>query len=188
MIRKFFKVSAVIVLATAMSACRTTELDDDFGFNENGGSAYSEDGGFVDTPVMGEDTGLGGLPVDPVDNFKPFAPEMQKWDNIYFMKNKYTLSSSAKQKLDIVVADMLSNSDYALVIEGHCSIEGSTEFNRSLSEKRALAAQKYLIEKGVNTANINTVAYGEERPAIEGSSEAAHSKNRRDVFIMGTKE
>jgi len=51
-----------------------------------------------------------------------------------------------------------------------------------------LAAQKYLIEKGVNPANINTVAYGEERPAIEGSSEAAHSKNRRDVFIMGTKE
>jgi len=188
MIRKFFKITAVIALAAGMSACRTTEIDDDFQTDSSGGY-YSEGTGLVDdTSILGDSSGLDGLPPAVESEFKPLADELQKWDNIYFKKNKFNISESAKQKLNILAADMLANPEYALVIEGHCSIEGSAEYNRSLSEKRALAAQSYLIAKGVNPANINTVPYGEDRPAIEGNSEAAHSKNRRDVFIMGTKE
>jgi peptidoglycan-associated lipoprotein len=40
----------------------------------------------------------------------------------------------------------------------------------------------YLIALGVNADRVSTVSYGEERPAVLGSNEAAWAQNRRAVF------
>ncbi|MDP4220286.1 MAG: binary toxin-like calcium binding domain-containing protein [Bacteroidota bacterium] len=52
-------------------------------------------------------------------------------------------------------------------IEGHASGEGEAKHNQELSELRAAAVKKWLVDQGVNPVHIaNTVGYGSSRPLI----------------------
>lgn len=70
-------------------------------------------------------------------------------------------------------------------LEGHSDERGSREYNIGLGERRAQAVRRALMLQGVTEAQITTVSYGEERPAVQGSDEAAYSKNRRVEFVYG---
>ena len=50
-------------------------------------------------------------------------------------------------------------------------------------ERRAQAVRRALMLLGVGEGQITTVSYGEERPAVEGSDEAAWAKNRRVEIV-----
>lgn len=69
-----------------------------------------------------------------------------------------------------------------VTIEGHCDERGSDEYNLALGERRANAVKQYLVDSGV-TATIDTVSYGESRPAVEGHDESAWRMNRRAEFV-----
>jgi len=69
-----------------------------------------------------------------------------------------------------------------VTIEGHCDERGSDEYNLALGERRANAVKQYLVDSGV-TASIDTVSYGESRPAVQGSDESAWRMNRRAEFV-----
>jgi peptidoglycan-associated lipoprotein len=70
-------------------------------------------------------------------------------------------------------------------LEGHTDERGSREYNIGLGERRAQTVRKALMLQGVSEGQITTVSYGEERPAAEGSDEAAYSKNRRVELVQG---
>jgi len=69
-----------------------------------------------------------------------------------------------------------------VTVEGHCDERGSDEYNLALGERRANAVKQYLVDSGV-TAAIDTVSYGESRPAVQGSDESAWRMNRRAEFV-----
>jgi len=71
------------------------------------------------------------------------------------------------------------NAARKLRLEGHSDERGSREYNIGLGERRAQAVRRALMLQGVNETQLTTVSYGEERPAVQGSDEAAYSKNRR---------
>ncbi len=66
----------------------------------------------------------------------------------------------------------------SLLVEGHCDERGTTDYNIALGAKRAEVVKRYLAEMGV-TAKIDTVSFGKELPAAQGTGEAAWAKNRR---------
>ena len=66
-----------------------------------------------------------------------------------------------------------------VVVEGHTDERGGREYNLALGQKRAEAVAKSLTLVGAQDAQIEAVSYGEERPAVSGSSEEAWAKNRR---------
>jgi peptidoglycan-associated lipoprotein len=70
-------------------------------------------------------------------------------------------------------------------IEGHCDEQGSSEYNLALGEKRARAAQTYLVTLGYPAGKISAISYGKERPADKGHDEAAWAKNRRAELKIG---
>ncbi|HLS80273.1 MAG TPA: OmpA family protein, partial [Steroidobacter sp.] len=70
-------------------------------------------------------------------------------------------------------------------LEGHSDERGSREYNIGLGERRAQAVRRALMLQGVGDAQITTVSYGEERPAVQGSDESAYSKNRRVELVYG---
>ena len=39
-----------------------------------------------------------------------------------------------------------------------------------------------MVTLGVNPSQLEMISYGKENPAVQGNSEAAWSKNRRDDF------
>jgi peptidoglycan-associated lipoprotein len=70
-------------------------------------------------------------------------------------------------------------------LEGHTDERGSREYNIGLGERRAQTVRKALLLQGVTDGQVTTVSYGEERPAVEGSDEAAYAKNRRVELVQG---
>ena len=68
-------------------------------------------------------------------------------------------------------------------LEGHTDERGSREYNIGLGERRAQAVRRALMLQGVADAQITTVSYGEERPAVEGTDESAHAQNRRVELV-----
>jgi peptidoglycan-associated lipoprotein len=67
-------------------------------------------------------------------------------------------------------------------LEGHTDERGSREYNIGLGERRAQTVRKALMAQGVADAQVVTVSYGEERPAVPGNDEAAFAQNRRVEF------
>jgi peptidoglycan-associated lipoprotein len=70
-------------------------------------------------------------------------------------------------------------------LEGHSDERGSREYNIGLGERRAQSVRRALMLQGVRENQITTVSYGEERPAVQGSDEAAYAKNRRVQLSYG---
>ena len=70
-------------------------------------------------------------------------------------------------------------------LEGHSDERGSREYNIGLGERRAQAVRRALMLQGVTEAQITTVSYGEERPAVQGGDESAWAKNRRVELVYG---
>jgi len=101
-------------------------------------------------------------------------------DAVYFAFDSNILTTESR---DVLQANYkLLASKPAIQIEGHCDERGSAEYNLALGEKRAKAAQNYLVTLGYPAAKVSTISYGKERPANQGHDEAAWTKNRRDEF------
>jgi peptidoglycan-associated lipoprotein len=66
-----------------------------------------------------------------------------------------------------------------MLIEGHTDERGGREYNLALGQKRAEAVAKSLTLLGVGDGQVEAVSFGKERPAVQGSDEAAWAKNRR---------
>lgn len=64
-------------------------------------------------------------------------------------------------------------------LEGHTDERGSAEYNVALGERRAHTVARELKAAGVTDAQLSIVSYGKERPAAQGSTEEAYTKNRR---------
>jgi len=97
---------------------------------------------------------------------------------VYFEFDKSTLTADSRRVLDAHVA-LLKTNNGKVRLEGHADERGTREYNMALGERRAKAVADYMSVNGVASYRIETVSYGEERPAVMGSGESAWSKNRR---------
>jgi peptidoglycan-associated lipoprotein len=113
-------------------------------------------------------------------------PMTLKSDTVYFDFDKSSIKAGERSKLDHVADYLKNNGGVAIRIEGNCDQRGTEEYNKSLGERRALAAREYLIGLGVAADRVDTLTRGEDNPADTGHGEAAWAKNRRDEFIVLT--
>jgi len=79
-------------------------------------------------------------------------------------------------------AKAISGMSGTITIEGNCDERGSAEYNLALGERRANAVKRYLVDLGVPSSRLQTVSFGEERPAVQGHDESAWRYNRRADF------
>jgi peptidoglycan-associated lipoprotein len=77
---------------------------------------------------------------------------------------------------------LAANPNQRLRLEGHTDERGSREYNIALGERRAQAVRRALLLQGAADAQLVTVSYGEERPAVDGTTEEAFALNRRVEF------
>jgi outer membrane protein OmpA-like peptidoglycan-associated protein len=81
-----------------------------------------------------------------------------------------------------ILAYLLAHPQVTLTVYGYASSEGDVSFNQALSQQRADALKKYLVEKGVDPKRINTVAKGINNPIASNDTEEGRKKNRRVEF------
>jgi len=105
-------------------------------------------------------------------------PEPELDTTFYFDFDKSTLKPQARATL-VAHAERLKESGDRVRLEGHADERGSREYNMGLGERRAKAVRDFLVLQGVPASRIETVSYGEERPAVQGSNERAWEQNRR---------
>jgi peptidoglycan-associated lipoprotein len=90
---------------------------------------------------------------------------------------------------DVVAAHaryLASHLDARVRLEGHTDERGSREYNIGLGERRAQSVRRALLLQGATAAQVSTVSYGEERPAVPGHDEAAWAKDRRVEIVYTT--
>lgn len=110
------------------------------------------------------------------------AVEVLRTNPVYFAYDRYDLDTVARNDLR-QKADILKQfPNINMQIEGHCDERGTEEYNLALGERRARAAYDYLLMLGVPASQLSTHSYGKMYPAVQGSTEAAWSKNRRAEF------
>ncbi|WP_025270114.1 OmpA family protein [Hippea sp. KM1] len=98
--------------------------------------------------------------------------------------NQFGIDEDPTVILDRIADFMLKHPSVRIRIEGNCDERGTVEYNLALGQKRALAAKKYLISKGVSPDRIDIISYGESRPLDPAHNEYAWAKNRRDHFVI----
>ncbi len=71
-----------------------------------------------------------------------------------------------------------------VLVEGHCDIRASDEYNMDLSNRRAASVMRFLISQGVDPARLHSQGFGRRRPIAPNDSEAGMAMNRRVEFTI----
>ena len=102
---------------------------------------------------------------------------------IQFETGKDVIRKKSFPILDDVVKVMNENPAYLLSIYGHTDNTGSDELNMNISDKRAQAVKKYLVDKGIPENRIAEVkGFGETMPVDTNDTPEGRTKNRRVEF------
>lgn len=88
------------------------------------------------------------------------------FEDVHFDLDQSTLTEEAKTILERSVKILKNNPKSKVRIAGYTSASGTDEYNQGLSEKRAKAVEKYLIDEGIIMQDrLSTIGYGETQPA-----------------------
>jgi outer membrane protein OmpA-like peptidoglycan-associated protein len=101
---------------------------------------------------------------------------------VHFAFNSAVLAPEATHDLDILGGALGTPqlADFCFRIEGHADSIGSDAYNVELSQERADAVVKYLVEsRGLDPERFLAVGYGEQQPIASNVTEEGRSKNRR---------
>lgn len=109
---------------------------------------------------------------------------MREITTFYFDFDTAEIKSEAREVLVAHARYLESNPGQDVRIEGHADERGTKEYNLALGERRANAIERFLIVNGASRSQTETVSYGEEKPAVSGSSESAWAQNRRVELIF----
>ncbi len=158
--KKYFTL-ATIAIALSLGACSKKKVKDD-------GDVAGDTSGMSATDVSGS-----------------AGQRIPQLSSVFFQYDSFALTGASKTELRAAATWLKANSSQMVQIEGHCDERGTTEYNLALGERRAGSVKDFLVSQGVSSAQLSTISYGEERPAVSGSDEAAWAKNRRAEFVTG---
>lgn len=105
--------------------------------------------------------------------------ELRKTTVFYFDFDAATIKSESKAALAAHAAYLAANPSMKVVLEGHADERGTVEYNLALGERRGIAVRRFLLANGAADGQLEVVSFGEERPAVSGTSEQSYAENRR---------
>jgi peptidoglycan-associated lipoprotein len=137
----------------------------------------------TDRPAGGDAAGSGGaLPVGE-SSVTPVtlgdAEAVGVGRVLYFDLDSYTVKPEYRGVIEAAAVSLNANRQRRLLVEGHTDERGGREYNLALGQKRADAVVRALRLLGPQEQQLEAASYGKERPAVEGSTEAAWARNRR---------
>lgn len=101
------------------------------------------------------------------------------FNNITFEVNSAELNTASYTELNRIIEFLTLNNNVKIELSAHTDDLGSDWYNLRLSEKRAQAAAKYLIDKGIKEEQLVAKGYGETTPVVPNTSDENRAQNRR---------
>jgi outer membrane protein OmpA-like peptidoglycan-associated protein len=105
--------------------------------------------------------------------FQTDQPRIAKPDGGLLASQQQTLTSLAEDFKKYLE----TKPDAHLTLEGHADPRGSAEYNQALSERRVERTKRFLIERGVPAASLETKAFGEQQNMDEAQVKDAVERN-----------
>ena len=105
-------------------------------------------------------------------------------DGVHFDFDKATLKPEAKAVLNEAAALLAKHERVVVEVAGHTDSTGPEAYNQKLSERRAMAVQDYLVEKGVRASRLSAKGYGESMPVASNDTKEGRAENRRVELIV----
>jgi outer membrane protein OmpA-like peptidoglycan-associated protein len=114
--------------------------------------------------------------ISALDDYEP-----QTIAAVNFKSGSAMLSPDSKTKLDDIATKALNAKGYVLEVSGFADTVGSINLNRALSQRRADAVIRYLVENhNIPLRRIVTpFGYGETNPVADNDSREGRAQNRR---------
>lgn len=106
-------------------------------------------------------------------------PEVIALKGVNFATNSATLTPGSSAILDEATAALVKRGDVRVEVAGHTDSRGVPARNVTLSQQRAESVMRYLVSKGVNSANLTARGYGQNSPVADNKTESGRAANRR---------
>jgi peptidoglycan-associated lipoprotein len=169
------RLTLLTLAAAALTACSTTKLDEPPKAPvETRPDAPVATGTNTPTTVPTPES-----KVATVDLSAELTKAVANQRTVYFDFDSFTVKDEYTGLMDAHAKRLAQIKALRLVLEGHTDSRGSREYNLALGQKRAEAVAQRLAVSGVSASQVEPVSFGKERPAAEGTGEAAWAKNRR---------
>lgn len=98
---------------------------------------------------------------------------------IYFDYDSAAIRNEYRAVLEAHAGFVKANAKAKVNLEGHADERGSPDYNIALGQRRADSVRKAMQVLGATDGRMESVSFGEEKPAMQGHDESAWSKNRR---------
>ena len=104
---------------------------------------------------------------------------------IFFDTDKDTIRQDSTRVVDSVAEIIKAHPELVKIrIEGHTDNVGGAKFNLGLSQRRAAAVRRYLIERGVEAERLLAEGYGDQNPIADNTTDEGRQRNRRVAFTI----
>lgn len=177
------KYLGIALFSLVLAACSSVNLDPQASGGGAAPSAQSSapvaDGGAVGSVAQPSVTPETVTPSAGTTGASLQAAAMAAGRLVYFDYDSYVIKPEFQKVIEAQARYLASDTALKVVIEGHTDERGGREYNLALGQRRAEAVRRALSLLGVSDAQTEAISFGEEKPAVEGSNEAAWSKNRR---------
>ena len=106
-------------------------------------------------------------------------------DRVYFETAMDIIQERSFGLLNAVAEVLIANPDVIFArIDGHTDSRATDEYNLDLSQRRAMAVLRYLVDHGVEETRLAARGYGESQPIADNDTEEGRALNRRVEFIV----
>lgn len=155
---------AITAFAAALAACSSVPLDQ---------------------PGTGTGTGTGTDPATTGQIMDPFNPQspLAQQRSVYFEFDSYTVPEQYRSMVEMHASYLTRNTQQNIRIEGNADARGGSEYNLALGQRRSDAVARMMALLGVNSAQIEAISFGKERPKALGNTEADYAENRRADIV-----
>ena len=99
--------------------------------------------------------------------------------NVEFDFDKSTIKKGYYKDIDDLVKVMKDYPDLNVVIEGHTDSVGTAAYNKKLSQRRAEAIKKYMVESGIDANRLKAQGFGFDKPIASNKTKEGRQQNRR---------
>jgi len=104
-------------------------------------------------------------------------------EKVLFVSGKDIILRRSHPVLQAVTQTILDNPDAGdIQIEGHTDSDGSEAANLDLSQARAVAVMRFLVQRGVDPDRLRAVGYGESTPIADNATSDGKQRNLRVEF------
>lgn len=174
------KIVLSLVVASLVAACGSQEVKKDVPVADR--TTPTTQPSQTATPSTTSPTAQPSIAANPLTDPRNILSKR----SVYFDFDSNVVKDEFRPVVQAHARYMVDKKDAKVRIEGNCDERGSREYNLALGQRRAEAVKRVMTVLGVQEGRIETVSFGEEKPAAAGHDEASWAQNRRgDIKYAG---